>query len=318
MTASADPPDPRVHATLDHLRRLEGRAGDLSFLPRQPSRSVLNGRHASRMRGRGLNFEELRGYLPGDDVRSIDWKVTARTGEPHIRVYTEERDRPALLLVDQRMSMFFGSRLNMKSVTAAEAAAIAAWRILGVGDRVGGIVFDDHEMVQIRPQRSRRAVIALLSAVAEKSQAMRADAPALPEPGMLNLPLGAASRIAGHDHLILVISDFDGIDGSTYKAIAGMAAHNDVILVLVHDPMAREIPEHTRMTISDGRLQVTLDTRRGRTHKALHEVAESRLQRILDWQAELGVPVLPLSAGEETMPQIRALMGRLAKRGRRR
>ncbi len=104
---------------------------------------MLNGRHASRLRGRGLNFEELRGYLPGDDVRAIDWKVTARTGEPHVRVMTEERDRPALIVVDQRMSMFFGSQLNMKAVTAAEAAALAAFRILDQGDRVGGIVFGD-------------------------------------------------------------------------------------------------------------------------------------------------------------------------------
>ncbi|MEZ5858576.1 MAG: DUF58 domain-containing protein [Geminicoccaceae bacterium] len=127
---AAPPPgdqDPRVRVTLGHLRSLEGRARGLTFLPRQPARSVLNGRHASRLRGRGLNFEELRDYLPGDDVRAIDWKVTARTGRPHVRVMTEERDRPALIVVDQRMSMFFGSRLNMKSVTAAEAAALAAF-----------------------------------------------------------------------------------------------------------------------------------------------------------------------------------------------
>ena len=117
--------DPRVHVSLAGLRGLEGRARALSFLPRQPARSALNGRHGSRMRGRGLNFEELRGYLPGDDIRAIDWKVTARTGRPHVRVMTEERDRPALIVADQRMSMFFGSRLNMKSVTAAEAAASA-------------------------------------------------------------------------------------------------------------------------------------------------------------------------------------------------
>ena len=118
-------PDARIHVSLAHLRGLQGAARGLSFLPRQPSASVLNGRHASRLRGRGLNFEEMRDYLPGDDIRSIDWKATARTGSPHVRVFTEERDRPALLVVDQRMSMFYGSVLNMKSVTAAEAAAIA-------------------------------------------------------------------------------------------------------------------------------------------------------------------------------------------------
>ncbi len=128
--------DPRVHVSLAGLRALEGRARTLSFAPRQPARSAMNGRHASRLRGRGLTFEELR---PGDDVRAIDWKTTARAGEPFVRVTTEERDRPALIVVDQRMSMFFGSVLNMKAVTAAEAAALAAFRIRDQGDRVGGI-----------------------------------------------------------------------------------------------------------------------------------------------------------------------------------
>ena len=95
--------DPRIHVDLNQLLRLAGPARRLSLLPRQPASSVLNGRHASKLRGRGLNFEELRHYLPGDDTRTIDWKVTARTGEPYVRVYTEERDRPALLVVDQRM-----------------------------------------------------------------------------------------------------------------------------------------------------------------------------------------------------------------------
>ena len=141
--------DPRIHVSLAHLRSLEGAAKGLSFLPRQPSASSLNGRHASRLRGRGLNFEELRDYLPGDDIRSIDWKASARTGVPHVRVFTEERDRPALLVVDQRMSMYFGSVLNLKSVTAAEAAAIATFRILAAGDRVGGIVFDDERQREL-------------------------------------------------------------------------------------------------------------------------------------------------------------------------
>ena len=120
--------DPRIHVSADHLRRLGGQARAITLLPRQPAGSILNGRHASRLRGRGLNFEELRGYVDGDDIRSIDWKVTARTQETHVRVFTEERDRPALLLVDQRLDMFYGTVLNMKSVTAAHIAAAAAWR----------------------------------------------------------------------------------------------------------------------------------------------------------------------------------------------
>src|SRR5215468_919265 len=97
----SDTPAPGVYATLEDLVRLRHRATGFSFLPRQPVRSLLAGRLASRLRGRGLNFEEIRPYLPGDDVRQIDWKVTARTRKAHSRVYTEERERPLLVAVDQ-------------------------------------------------------------------------------------------------------------------------------------------------------------------------------------------------------------------------
>ncbi len=167
--------DTRIQVSLAHLRSLQAAASGLSFLPRQPSASLLNGRHASRLRGRGLNFEEMRDYLPGDDIRSIDWKATARTGKPYVRVFTEERDRPALLVVDQRMSMFFGSQLNMKAVTAAEAAAITAFRVLNASDRVGGIVFNDDSQVDIAPRRSERTVFALLESIVQMNSALNAD-----------------------------------------------------------------------------------------------------------------------------------------------
>lgn len=307
-------PDARVYSTLARLREFEGHARALTFLPRQPAGSALNGRHASRMRGRGLNFEELRDYLPGDDVRSIDWKVTARTGKPHVRIYSEERDRPALLLVDQRQSMFFGSRLNMKSVTAAETAALAAFRILDVGDRVGGIVFNDYGMTEIKPQRSRRALHALIAAIARQNQALRADTHPLPEASPLNAPLQAAARLARHDHLVIVISDFDGIDGQTQELISGIARHNDVISVLIEDPIAREPPKDLKMVASDGRMQMTVDTGTSSAFSKLRDATAQRLENVVSWQQSLGIPVLPLSSGEETVAQVRRLMGRLPTR----
>src|SRR5215472_18818947 len=99
----ADAGDARIYVGIDDLLRLQHRAKGFSFLPRQPVHSLLTGRHASRLRGRGLDFDELRHYYEGDDTRTIDWAATARRGSPHVRVYTEERDRSVLLLVDQRM-----------------------------------------------------------------------------------------------------------------------------------------------------------------------------------------------------------------------
>ncbi|MCA0873042.1 DUF58 domain-containing protein [Seohaeicola saemankumensis] len=300
--------DPRISVDLAHLRGLEGRAKTLSFLPRQPARSALNGRHASRMRGRGLNFEELRDYQPSDDVRSIDWKVTARTGKPHVRVFTEEKDRPSLIVVDQRMSMFFGSERNMKSVTAAECAALAAFRILDQGDRVGGIVFGDNTLAEIRPQRSRAALDRLLMALASANAMLRADAPAV-EPMSLNQVLRAVSRIAPRNHLILVFSDFDVVDDRTRKLVSGLARHNDLVLGLVTDPFADGLPAGIRMVISDGELQAEVDTADATVHRDLSDLAQGRVAEILDWKRALGVPVLPLSSAVDSLAQMRRLMG---------
>ena len=308
--------DPRIHVTLAHLRHLQGAASGLNFLPRQPSASVLNGRHASRLRGRGLNFEEMRDYLPGDDIRSIDWKATARTGTPHVRVFTEERDRPALLVVDQRMSMFYGSVLNMKSVTAAEAAAIAAFGILDVGDRVGGIVFDDDEQVEFVPKRSRRTVYALLETIASMNEGLNADRPAKVAPGSLNVVLRSVTRIAHHDHLVIVLSDFDGIDDTTHRHLSNIANHNDLILALVYDPSARLASGGRRAILGDGEMQAELDFGDQAITQALTGFGTRRLDRILRWQSEINLSVLPLSAGEETLPQLRKLMARTAPRRR--
>src|SRR5262249_19246619 len=132
-----------VYAKLKDLVLLRQQASGFSLLPRQPIHSLLAGRHTSKLRGRGLNFAEIRRYLPGDDIRQIDWKVTARTRQPQSRVYTEERERPVLMVVDQRLGMFFGSQRAMKSVTAVEAAALVAWRTIAVKDRIGLVLFND-------------------------------------------------------------------------------------------------------------------------------------------------------------------------------
>ncbi|WP_237220183.1 DUF58 domain-containing protein [Salipiger sp. CCB-MM3] len=300
--------DPRIHTDLAYLRSLEGPARGLSFLPRQPAQSVLNGRHASRLRGRGLNFEELRDYLPGDDIRAIDWKVTARTGTPHVRVMTEERDRPALLVVDQRMSMFFGTKRSMKSVTAAEAAAMTAFRILDQGDRVGGIVFGDELLAEIRPQRSRAALNRFLTALSDANALLHAEAPNVPPLGLTQV-LRAVARIASRNHLIVVLSDFDGIDAETDRIVSGLARHNDLILVPVTDPSAGELPKGMRLIVTDGELQAEIDTDAPGARHGLIEMSKGRLADVLDWQRRFGVAVLPLSAGEETLPQMRRLLG---------
>ena len=305
------PLDAGVYVDLDQLIALEQKGRKVSLLPRQPVHSLLSGRYASRMRGRGLNFEEIRDYRSGDDVRSIDWKVTARLQSPHVRVFNEERDRQGLLVVDQRLSMFFGTRRAMKSVTAAEIAAVVAWRILSVGDRVGGIVFNDRSIEEVRPQRSRRIVLQYLTKIAEQNQALGVGRGITRDATMLNRALDRIRRVAPHDATVVIFSDFDGADETTRHAIAALAAHNTVIAVLIHDPSQSELPAAGRMTVTDGELQIALDVAHGSTRQNILDMSKIRLRNVLEWTRDFGVPVLPLSTAEEPVNQLHHLLGLL-------
>lgn len=300
---------PGVYVDLDELIRLQFKARGFSFLPKQPIRSLLSGRHASRIRGRGLNFEELRDYLPGDDPRTIDWKVTARTGTPFVRVYTEERDRPALLVVDQRINMFFGSRVAFKSVVAAQLAALGAWRVFDQGDRVGAVVFDDADIAEVRPHRSRARVMQILQAVVEKNHALRADLDVEPNEDMLNEVLERVSRIAGHDYLVTVISDFHGADDDTRRLLTRMAEHNDVLAALLYDPTKVEPLSGGRIVLTDGELQVELDTDSGKTTRDLAEYFSADLRETKSILAKVGIPVLLIDTVEDPATQIRSILG---------
>lgn len=307
-----------AYVSVDNLVALESIATDLTFLRKAPVRRFLAGRHESRMRGRGLSFEELRTYMPGDDVRTIDWRVTARTGQPFVRVYNEEKDRPALIVVDQRTNMFFGSRRSMKSVAAAEVAALCAWRVMTLGDRVGGVVFNDVKQDAIRPHRSRGAVIRFAETISIQNNALSAGSDIERSPGQLNAVLGSVAALARHDHLIIVVSDFDGHGPETRDLLLRMSVANDVIAVLVYDPFLLDLPRQGEMVVSGGALQAELQFGRGNVRDAVDSFARNRGRELLSWQEEMGLPMLPVSAAEEVAPQLRTLLGQLAWRQRRR
>ena len=311
--ADTYPNDPRIHVDADHLLRLEPKSRAISLLPRQPARSILNGQHASRLRGRGLNFEELRTYLPGDDIRTIDWKVTARTGKPHVRVYTEERDRPALLLVDQRISMFFGTEVYMKSVIAAEAAAIAAHRVLGQGDRIGGIVFGDTDVAEHRPQRRPVALTRFLSSIGVLNTGLRATQQSEPTVA-LNDVLKQATRIAHTNALVCIFSDFDGLDAASERYLRILSASNDLILFNISDPSSREIASNVKLTVSDGDKQIELDSANPDLSKRIRIELEDRLAQLQIWSKRYGFPIVQLTSSEPALDQLLRLFGHAGAR----
>jgi len=300
---------PGVYAELHDLVRLRQLTSGFNFLPRQPVQSLLSGHHASKLRGRGLNFEEIRHYLPGDDIRQIDWKVTARTREPHSRVYSEERERSVLMVVDQRLSMFFGSQRQFKSFTAAEAAALVAWRTIAVKDRVGMILFDDTGCQSIRPQRSQDGVMRLLRALIDKNHALQANSSTPADPAMLNRALAQTQRLASHDCLIVLISDGNGIDAETRKHLTQMSQHNDVLVVFVFDPLESAIPDAGRLTVSDGARFLTFESKPAAVRERFQSEFAARRQQAHRFLLTRETPVLPLSTAEDTIQQVARALG---------
>lgn len=298
-----------VHAGLRELVTLRFLARGFSFLPRQPVHSLLAGRHASRLRGRGLNFEEIRRYQPGDDIRQIDWKATMRLRKTQSRVYTEERERSVFLLVDQRISMFFGSVKNTKSVTAAQAAALAAWRVIEQKDRVGALVFNDSQIVEVRPRRSHSTVMRILDAILKLNHELSVQAGTRANPARFNEVLRRCEQQAKHDALVCIISDGTGNDDESRKILTRMARHNDVLFAFVHDPLEAELPAAGPLVFGDGARQLEVDTnRRGLRERYRTAFAEQRAagRRFL---LHRETPVLPLSTAEDVPTQVRRMLG---------
>ena len=308
----ADRLDPRVYADIDELVRLQFKAQGFSFLPRQPVHSILFGRHASRLRGRGLNFEELRRYVPGDDIRNVDWKATARAGEPNVRVFTEEKDRPMWLVVNQTQSMFFGSDERMKSVSAAEVVALAAWRGLANGDRVGALVYNDSDIVCIKPQRSRGQVMRLLGAVVEKNHALHANTPQPERTSgghIINTVLRQLLPLAPHDSLICMVGDGLGVDDETQELVTQLTAHNDLIFAMIYDPMEQELPRAGTLTIGDGQRRLAFNSDSRKLQKDYSDDFEQRLELLRSISRRHQIPLLPISTAEDVAEQVRHLLG---------
>lgn len=301
----------RITVTLDELIQAKADARGFSFLPRQPVHSLLAGRHTSRLRGRGLAFEELRHYQPGDDVRTIDWRATARRRSAHVRVYNEERERPVLLIVDQRTPMFFGSRRAMKSVAAADVAALGAWRTLQAGDRVGGIVFNENEIVEIHPHRSQTRVLRLLHEVVRLNRMLASSQTPTGEV-TLNQAVEAALRLAKHDHLVVLISDLDGANAETQRLATQLAPHNDVLVVAVYDPLGASLQGHPGMMAADRGNALAIPSGTAFA-TAFQEVFARHLDEWTEIFRALRVPVLPISTVEPVADQLRALFGQRLK-----
>lgn len=293
-----------VFTSLRELMEMEQHARHFSLLARQQKvKSILGGKHASKLRGRGLDFEEVRQYVKGDDIRNIDWKVTARTQKAHTRVFSEEKEKPALIVVDQSKSMFFGSTKRTKSVVAAELAALLAFRVLKQGDRVGGVVFADRGIDVLLPKRDRRNILRFLEKIVQRNHELEHSAPISFEES-LHETMRKIRNIVTHDFLVVIISDFHRYAPEVIKFISQVAQHNDVILAKIYDPLEKDIPD-TKFVAGDVDTQITVDGTSKTIRSRFDEGFESDFQSFQDLMKKHRIPVFSIHTSEPLDQQIK-------------
>ena len=215
------------------------------------------GAKLSKVKGRGVDIAEVRAYQPGDDIRSIDWRVTARTNKPHTKIFREERERPTLVVLDQTQNMFFGSKARLKSVAGTEIAARIAWQTLAAGDRVGGVVIGNDNLVAHRPRRSTKSVARLLNDVASFNTALTRSTALQVN---LDESLMRVRRLARGNYRVFVISDFRHANVDWHDHLKQIAKRNQVVVVHVSDALDAELPPADHYQLTDGSSRLHLYT----------------------------------------------------------
>ncbi|MGD8568311.1 MAG: DUF58 domain-containing protein [Gammaproteobacteria bacterium] len=248
-------------------------------------RAKQAGQYYSPFRGRGMEFDEVRPYQPGDDVRTLDWKVTARTGKAHTKMFREERERAVISWVDFRQPMFFATRGMFKSVLAAKTAALLAWSAHHQRDRVGGLMFSEQQHYELRPKSGKSSVLHLIRMLSELSalDARLQDNGDLPSPRQHGDSASACyqalvrlRRVAKPGSLVLLISDFRGFDQQAESVLTQISQHNNVILLFVHDPLEAVLPDAGVYRLGDGQRVIPIDTS---SRKLRQQYAEAFHQR---------------------------------------
>lgn len=239
------------YTSVEDLLQLRFLAKDLGLSARKKSFALRDGAVRTRYKGRGMEFAEVRPYQAGDDVRTIDWRVTARVQTPYTKLFQEERERPVFVMVDQRSPMFFGSRTVFKSVYAAQLAATIAWTANQQSDRIGALIFGDQEQRDIRAKTSKHSVLDLINQLVEMNRKL--ISPVNPSTSIdTHALLTEVSRIARPGSMVALISDFHGFNANCAEPLAQLGKTSDVFLFHTFDPLERQLPPVSQLMISNG------------------------------------------------------------------
>lgn len=254
--------------------------------------SRQSGDYQSPFRGRGMEFDESRLYQPGDDIRNIDWRVTARTGKTHTKLFREERERPVFVWIDLRQPMHFATRGSYKSVLAAQLGALIAWSALYNGDRVGGVIFSEREHHELKPQRGKAAVLRLINRVVNDPSWTHPPAPAA-DAHPLEHALQRLRRVARPGSLVFLISDFRHLDTQAQVPLARLCQHNEVAMLFVHDRLEQELPPPGRYRMSSGEREFLVDSADERLSGQYRQRFQARLERLQQLSVSNRILLLP-------------------------
>ena len=302
-----------LYPRLDDLLELRHQAHTLGVPSHHLVNSTFAGLYASVFRGAGVNFEEVREYREGDDIRYMDWKVTARINEPHLKIFREERERSVVLCVDKGPHMQFGTRGTFKAMQAARTAALIGWAASRLNDRVGGLVFGDPQagLQHFRPARGRRALWQLLRTLTEPGTE---TAPSI---DCLSGALQRATSGLPTGSLVFVIADLNRDVMGLERVLGGLIQRNSVVLIPIDDPADWEIPAMGLATFAgtDGTL-IEIDTDDPAAARAYRQTWQGRRDLLTAMARRLHVVLLPVSTQDEIhLALIHALEQRARARG---
>jgi len=255
--------------------------------------------HRTKLRGRGIDFDEVRRYQPGDDIRAMSWRIMAKTGKPYTKLFHDERERPVIVWVDYQPSMFFATKKAFKSVVASRIAALLAWSAYQHGDRLGGVAFAQNQHWEVRPRRQQNTVLKFLSVLDEAQRSvpwMPTDTNASIDHGLIRL-----RRIIRPGSLIFLLSDFRAYTDTTKTHLERLSRYNDVVMFHIFDPLERRLPEPGHFRLSDGQQQILIDAHNKHNRQRYAATAEAHIAALKAMCWHGGMHYVPISTTEDVM-----------------
>lgn len=313
-----------IAVTIEDLIRLQYQAKAINLAQYKNLFTANTGNRVSRIHGRGIEFEEVREYQPGDDIATIDWRVTARTGRPHTKVFRQERDWPLYLIVDMRAPMYFGTRVTFKSVLAAKLAAMFAWAANNNSDRVGGMVISDEKTLYMPAKAGSHGVLRLLHAIANQSQQMPKQ---YNDTQSLTAALWQLRPKLRPGALVVVLSDFHDINMVQDKQnnnspdknndtqntankqqdlatlLPLLALRQQMICTMISDPIEHTAPPPNRYACTDGNERIVMDTRSYEFRHAFNENFQTRWQSLSSICQSSNISLLQFDTNQVITPR---------------